>query len=78
MLRRVSNFKFEHLSLRNVLGVIDEPVHELPVPRWLGPETRLLLLLLLAELLELKALKVDFFEALHLRVVLSCVIEGAL
>ena len=62
---RVSDFKFEHLSLGYVLRVVTESIHELPVLGWLGPVG---FLSFIAELLELEALKIDLFEALHARV----------
>ena len=75
MRSRVSDFKFEHLSLGNVLRVVTESIHELPVLGWLGPVG---FLSFIAELLELEALKIDLFEALHLGVVFRGALEGAL
>ena len=75
MRSRVSDFKFEHLSLGYVLRVVTESIHELPVLGWLGPVG---FLSFITELLELKALKIDFLEALHLGVVLRGALEGAL
>ena len=75
MRSRVSDFKFEHLSFGYVLRVVTESIHELSVLRWLGPVG---FLSFISELLELEALKIDLFEALHLGVVLRGALEGAL
>ena len=58
----ISNFKFEHLSFRNILRVVNKPIHELSVLGWLWPVG---FLSFLTELLELESLKIDLFEALH-------------
>ena len=63
MLRSVSDLKFEHLTPHYVLWIIYESIHELSMFRWLGSVR---LLHLLTQLLEFEALKIDFFEALHL------------
>lgn len=74
-MRSVSNFKFELLSLRYVLRIVNEPILELSVFGWLCRPERLLGLL--SELLELETLKVDFLQAFHAWVVFSYAFEGA-
>ena len=73
--RRVSNFEFKLLSLRNVLGVVAEAVQELALDHGLAP---VLLSRLLPQLLELQSLQVDLLEPLHSRIVLHRTLESAL
>ena len=73
-MRSVSNFKFEHLSLRNVLRVINEPIHELSMLGWLRSVD---FLNFLSELLELKTLKIDLLQTFHPWVFFSSTFESA-
>ena len=73
-LSSMTDFKFQFLSFSNVAGIILETVHELTFDLGLGT----ILLVLLAQLLELEPLQVDLLEALHARVVLNGTLESAL
>lgn len=72
-LRLTANFKFQFLSLSDVLRVVAETIEEFALHRRFRP----ILLGFLAKLLELEPLKVDLFESLHARV-LHNTLESAL
>lgn len=70
----VSNVEFQLLTLGNPLGIVAEAVQELS----LHSGFLIRLFLLLTQLLELKSLQVDLFEAFHAWIVLDGTLECAL
>jgi len=64
-LRLSTNFKFQMVTLRNVLRIVGETIKELALNRGFRP---MLLLFLLAKLLEFEPLQIDLLQALHARV----------
>ena len=62
---RSANFKLKVFALANKFRVIFETVHEFALDYRLGPRSTRRLLSFGAQILELKSLQVNFFEALH-------------